>query len=448
LKLRHVAAAFALCNPSSARGHDMWTRRGFGLAAGAASATAALGARAQEALTPEQRFFQEGRYLPHYLELKENAAAGDETARQMLGQYASFLGDEQTALAASEKPPRPGLQRPDLEGAESRDALDAIVEGAARTSVVILNEAHNISAHRNFAGRVARALRPPGYDWFAAETFIPRQQAPAPSITLYRAGMPFIADFGWYSRDPVYAETVREAARLGYRFADYEQAWDQNAPEGSGWEAEVAAREQAQADNLIANILRPNPGAKVFVYVGYSHAMEKPGRGGTWFAARLKERTGIDPLTIEQSSNWPALNPAHDAPHVAAVLERFDPGDSIVVSKDGLSIASRDYAGQMDLSVFHPRRAEVAGRPGWLAADPLRQPVEVIVPAFEGPALLQAMRVAEGTAGIPADHVLLRDGQTRATLLLHPGFYALRLELASGIQPAWGLVEVKAAADG
>lgn len=422
----------------------MWTRRGFGLAAGAGLAMAAIGARAQEAITPEQRFMQEGRYLPQYLDLKAKAAAGDSMAGGMLTQYASFLGDERTAIGLNEKPPHASLQRPDLDGAEARDALEAIVEAAAQTRVVILNEAHNISAHRNFAGQVARALRPLGYDWFAAETFMNRQQAPAPSITLYRQGMPFIADFGWYSRDPVYAETVREAARLGYRFAAYEQAWDQNAPEGSDGMTEIAAREEAQADNLIAGVLATNPDAKVLVYVGYSHAMEKPGQGGTWFAARLKAKTGIDPLTIEQSLNWPALDSANDAPHVAAVLERFAPTAPVVVSKDGVSVASRGYAGQMDMSVFHPRRPDVGGRPGWLAADPLRVPVEVAVPAFEGPALLQAMRVSEGVAGVPADHFLLDDGQARGTLLLHPGVYALRLETESGVQPAWGLIEVKA----
>ena len=254
--------------------------------------------------------------------------------------------------------------------------------------------------------------------------------------------MPFISDFGWYSRDPVYAEAVREAARLGYRFAPYEQAFDQQAPEGSDELAEIAAREEAQADNLIANILSANPGAKIFIYVGYAHAVEIPGGGGTWFAARLKAKTGIAPLTIEQSSNWPALNPAHDAPHVAAVLERFAPTAPIVVWKDGATVGSRTHAGQMDLSVFHPRRAPVSGRPGWLAADPLRKPVEVAVPAFTGAALLQALRLSEGTAGVPSDHFLLSEGQTRATLLLPPGGYGLRLETEAGIQPMWATINV------
>lgn len=309
--------------------------------------------------------------------------------------------------------------------------------------MVILNEAHNISGHRAFAAVVARALKPLGYDWFAAEAFVTPWKEPSPSMRLYHDGTPFSGGLGWYTQDPVFAETVREAARLGYRFADYEQTWRQRAPDGSDAETEIAAREQAQAENLIANVLTPHPDARVFVYVGYSHAMEKPGLGGTWFAARLKALTGIDPLTIEQSSNWPALDPANDARHVASVLAKFAPTAPITVSKDDLSVGSRGYAGQMDLSVFHPRREAVSGRPGWLAADPLRQAVEVTVPPFEAPALLQVMRTSEGPAGVPADQFLLQPGQDRATLMLHPGAYFLRLERPEGIDPAYGAITVE-----
>lgn len=426
----------------------MWTRRSFGLTAMAAGMTTGLatttGVRAQEAITPEQRLRNEGRYLPHYLALQARVEAGnDEMARSELSQYAAFLGDEATALGLVERPPHPRIEAPDLDGAEARDAIQAIVEGAAQTRVVILNEAHNISGHRAFAATVARALKPLGYDWFAAETFIQPLSVPSPLMRPYHDGMPFTGGLGWYTQDPVFAETVREAARLGYRFADYEQTWRQRAPEGSDAEAEIAAREQAQAENLIANVLAPHPDAKVFVYVGYSHAMEKPGLGGTWFAARLKALTGIDPLTIEQSSNWPALDPANDARHVAAVLAKFTPTAPIAASKNGVSIGGRVHGGQMDLSVFHPRRAPVAGRPGWLAADPMRQAIEVAVPPFSGQALLQVMHAEEGPAGVPADQFLLRPGQERATLLLHPGAYFLRLERPEGLDPAYGAITVE-----
>jgi hypothetical protein len=203
-------------------------------------------------------------------------------------------------------------------------------------------------------------------------------------------------------------------------------------------------RETAQADNLIETILTPHPEAKVFIYCGYSHAMETPGDGGEWFAMRLKAKTGIDPLTIEQSLNWPATRPEADAPHVAAVLERFRPTEPIVVSRGTAMVAAPRNQGRMDLSVFHPRLAPVMGRPGWLAKDPERRAATVALPAFEGPTLLQAMRTGEGAGAVPADQFLLTPGQATATLLLQPGAYLLRLERAGGIEAAFGSITVEA----
>jgi hypothetical protein len=425
----------------------MLTRRGFGLITAATGLSAALPAWAQMAvtpLTPEEQFMTEGRYLPQYLDLKARAAAGERAAGGFLSQYASFLGDEATALGLEERPRDPATPLPDLSRAESRDAIEAIVEAAATSRIVILNEAHNTSGHRGFAARVMRALRPLGFDWFAAETFLQPQQVPAPSIRSYAQNTPFFSSLGYYSNDPVYAETVREAARLGYRFADYEERWNQTAGDDADGATRIATREQAQADNLVAGILNDHPDARIFIYCGYSHAMETPHRTGTWFAARLKEKTGLDPLTIEQSNNWPATVPANDPAHVAAVLDRFAPTAPISVTLDGGMVGSRMYQGQMDLSVFHPRLPPVSGRPGWLAADPARRAVEIDLPAFEGPTLLQAMWAGEGVAGIPADHFLLTPGQTRATLILHPGTYFLRLEQAAGIGSSFGTIEVKA----
>ena len=394
-------------------------------------------------LTAEDQFRAEGRYLPQYLELKAQAAAGDPGARDFLSQYASFLGDELTAVGLGEKPRDPASPLPDLTGAVSRDAIEAIVEAAAGARIVVLNEAHNVSGHRAFAAKVLRALRPLGFDWFAAETFVPPQVVPTSSIRDYHQGTAFLPGLGYYVNDPVYAETVREAARLGYQFADYEERWDQMAPDDAPGEIQISMREEAQADNLIAAVLSQNPEARAVVYCGYSHAMEKPHSSGTWFAARLKEKTGIDPLTIEQSLNWPATVAANDPGHVAAVLERFAPTAPISVTVDGRMVASRTYQGQMDISVFHPRLPTVSGRPGWLVADTERRPVEVNLPPFEGPALLQALWIGEGAAGVPADQFLLKEGQRQATVVLHPGIYFLRLERPGGIDAAFGRIEVE-----
>jgi hypothetical protein len=402
-----------------------------GLSLMATAAMAGRRAEAQEALTEEDRFYVEGRYLPRYLDLKAKVEAGDESARYHLPWFAAFVGDEATAVGFEERARRADAPMPDLAGAEAEDALEAIVRAAADKQVVILSEAHNISGHRGFAAQVMRALRPLGFDTFAAETF--------EGVSGYSAGTPFHRGLGYYTADPVYAETVREAASLGYVFADYEQRADQRAPADADMDAQTTAREIAQAQNLIDNVLKSRPDARIFVQCGYMHATEADGLGGLWFAGQLKAATGIDPLTIDQSSNWPATRAEADTPEVAAVLDRFAPTRPIAVSRDGRALANRFFDGRVDLSVFHPRLPKVSGRPGWLAADPARKPVEVAVPAFEGPALLQALHMGEGMV-IPADHLLLEPGQAWATLMLRPGPYFLRLETVRGIEPAFGTV--------
>lgn len=417
-------------------------RRAFGLGALGVSLAAALPGRAQTPLSGWERWFNEGRYLSYYLELAARVAAGDLRSRDILAQFAAFLGDEATAIGLLERPTDSAAARPDLGTAESQPALQAIVERARETRVVILNEAHNISGHRGFAARVMRALHSEGYDWLAAETFGNHADPGTPSIRAYRPGLPFSLTFGYYTADPVFAELVREAAGRGYSFAAYEQRSDQEAGPDTGRLEQIAAREQAQAENLAA-ILNANPESRILVLVGLSHAMEAEGDGGTWFAARLKSLTGIDPLTIEQSLNWPALAPSNNAPHVAAVLERFNPSAPIAVWNSGQMVAAPAYSGRMDLSVFHPRQPPVQGRPAWLVSDPERRAVTIEIPAFDGPALLQAMRASEGPGGVPADQFLLQSGQREATLLLRPHSYFLRLETPDGFLPAWTTLNVE-----
>lgn len=422
----------------------MLTRRSFALMAAATVSVTGTPTWSQTALDAEGLFRLEARYLAYYLDLKAKTAAGDPVAKGMLSQFAAFLGDEETAIGLDERPRNPSQDIPALNEAVAQDAIEAIVERARDARIVILNEAHNVSGHRAFAAKVMRALRPLGFDWFAAETFTPLQEGPAPSIRTYQEGTPFFSSLGYYSLDPVFAELVHEAARMGYRFTDYEIRPNQRAPDNADRLEQIAVREEAQADNLIEAVLAQHPGAKIFVLCGYSHAMEQAGRGGEWFAARLKSKTGLDPLTIEQSANWPAIQPDNDPAHVAAVLRRFDPKAPIAVFHEGGMFAERDYVGKMDLSVFHPRLAAVVGRPGWLAADPDRRRIDVDVPEVEDIALLQALWSREGVAGVPADQFIVSSGQRRATLFLHPGHYSLRLERPSGFDSMYGEIEVKA----
>lgn len=404
----------------------MLSRRAFGILA--ATSCVAPPLQAQEAMDDRSLFQQGNLYLPHYLALKTQAATGDRDAQAMLSQHAAFVGDEAAATAG---PVSRTIIPAELE-LRAEPAITAIVERARETRVVILNESHSISGHRAFAAQVLRALRPLGFNIFAAETF--NWEHSEAAVGNLQPGAPFLPIHGYYSRDPVYAEAVREALGLGYRLAGYEQTAEQRIlpPNTSGVER-INQREEAQARNFMDHVLAPSPDSRAVVLCGYSHVTEAPTEKAEWFASRLKRLSGIDPLTIEQSFNWPSFDPAGDPAPTRAVLERLSPTEPVVVTEpSGRAFTTEPYSDRVDLSVFHPRLAPVNGRPGWLAADPMRRATPVNFVAPGGPGLVQAVRIAEGMGAVPSDQVLIAPDQTTATLYLRRGAYIIRVESVDG----------------
>lgn len=405
----------------------MFTRRAM-IAAGAAAWATATRTRAEtlsEAEKATALFHEEGRYLPLLLNTRERPADLGEGWAQ---QYAALVGDEAGALKMAA--PKRALVDPLPPDATAADAIERIVAASEGRRVVMLNEAHVASRHRSFLAQVLRALRPAGFTHLAAEDFLHSTDPTAPDIRKLVAGGRLIRGSGFYQNDPVYAEAIREAAELGYRFVPYESRRDQRDDQDDG-AARIVRREEAQADNLIANLLKPEPNARVLVFVGYSHLREAPDTSGNvWFASRLKTKTGIDPLTIGQSMTGSFAPHGANHPLTTAVLERFQPRRSIVVENSQFAVSMGS-----DLAVFHPTLPDVEGRPGWLAADPMRRRATVALPARKGPFLVQARYAGDAPDAVPADQYLPPEGARQAVLLLRPGRYEVRLETLEGFQP-------------
>ncbi|MGV8930276.1 MAG: hypothetical protein ACOH1E_11030 [Brevundimonas sp.] len=391
-------------------------------------------------LTARQLLREQGRYLPRWIELldepaerarvltmlgPDQAQAVDWVLRDGITQYASFLGDEATALREASR----SVTTPDPEAdLIAEDALAAIVEASRGHRVVMLNEAHVASRHRAFLGRLIVALRGEGFTHLAAETF-------AEGVGELRAGYPLSFRHGWYLGDPVYAEAVRQALDLGYRMIAYEQREDQRSGELSLSDAATLTREQVQADNLKA-AMAADPDMRVLVFVGYGHLTED----GPAFGARFKADTGIDPLTIGQSETGSFGPHVEDAPPVLALLERFRPTQPVLILKAGTRPASAASVEALtvektDLLLMHPSLPDIDGRPAWLAQDPARRRLEVAVPAGAGPRLLQAVHAADPDPAIPADQMLIDDAGGAAVLFLRPGLYRIRLETPAGFVP-------------
>lgn len=324
-------------------------------------------------------------------------------AGAMAGQTLSLFGREDL-IARTSSDYKPTACSPI---ARAGDAIGTIIERARKTSIVIVNESHERSEHRGFTARVARALRPLGYDVLAMETLsIPALGTPDKFLPPYlkRPDQPYFEDTdGYYLYEAGFGRLGREAKALGYRLLPYEERFSETAATLS-LEEGIARRETAQAEQLAAYIAA-HPKAKLLIHVGYSHATEVPRADGQrWMATRLKAITGIDPLTVSQttcrgggSRERLAVLPAEQRP------------------------------GTFDVVVDHPTAKFVRGRPAWrVAAGDRVVSIPTALRPAKGWRIVEARPVGESEASVPMDRVAIRPGEDIA-LLLPPGRYQLKV---------------------
>lgn len=328
---------------------------------------------------------------------------------QAFGQAASMAGREDVGVM----PSRPGRPSPVCEGLVD-DPIELIAREARGTSIVIINESHYSPRDRHFIGQVITALRPLGFDTYAAETF-------SHDTSLDHAEV--LGTDGWYSNEPIYARTLLLARQLGYRFVPYEQTAAQRQADAAGSQPNdmtggINRREAAQTDNLMTNIFRANPRARVVIHVGYDHARERQApdqpSGTMWMAERLKAATGIDPLTISQTMC--------DGSGSGTVVARYRHGT------DG----ARMEGAPVDLYIGHPKLTFQDGRPAWRQAiGDVRVPVPQLFLGRQEPVVIEARSSTASPAEVPTDRLLLFPGES-LPLLLPRGRYRVEGFLAGG----------------
>lgn len=366
--------------------------------------------------------YLEAEELLRPLALSPRGASDDGSLHQTWAEIMASMTGE-TPVEPSPNSADPGALTAIAE-ADPRDAIQEIVKRAGATSIVFLNEAHGVPRSRAFGLQVAEALRPLGYSVLAVETLDNSGGQGAADARLARMakdGYVRPTD-GYYVRDPVFADFLRQAIRLGYQPESYEQTPQER--EGDP-ELSVAKREQAQADHLLNRVLDRHPGSKLLVYVGFSHAAEEPQvrHGGgdiRWLASRIKAMTGIDPLTIDQTILMQDSASEDASPLARAAAAKATQGRSIVLTHDGAPVVVGQYAGLVDLQVAHPIVARQSGRPGWLASAMHRRsvPIPATLLPISGKRLIQAFVASEGPNTVPVDQVLVKAGAEPPAMLL------------------------------
>lgn len=361
------------------------------------------------------------------------AANRDEAFRLIFGQYLSwyqsFAGDYPAAaesFAIKQVAMTDDHAAPSVDGYTPRNALDAIVQLASNRQLLLLNEAHNVVLTRSLSVQLLAPLRAEGFNYLALETLY------ATDTALVARGYPTQAS-GFYTAEPVYAELVRSALKLGFHVIAYE-ATDNVSGD---------AREAAQARNIQRGVFDRDPHARLIVVAGYGHIQKSGGYlGGHSMAWHLHKMSGIDALAIEQTMLIPHPrasdnHPLYDALNATAALST----PTVFVNPAGNPWTLRDG---YDISVVFPPLGLRRGRPTWLTLGGLR------VPYFVGaercgariPCLVEARYATEGDDAIPADRMTLTAlplnavssqargadrGRASGELYLRPGAYRLRI---------------------
>jgi hypothetical protein len=380
------------------------------------------------------QYLMKGKYLPSLVVTERafnNAKTQDERIQisQSLSEARSMVGDIRGAQSAFDSgfgyhAPVEELPR----DFQAKDAISTILKASEGRRVVILNEAHSMPQNRAFATQLALELRKAGFTYLACETF-----GPAVNSDNYPS-----VQTGYYTNEPVFADFVRQALKVGYQLVPYEQeTFDQLGD----FVDQINRRETTQAQNLLDRVLLKDPKSRVFVYVGWSHATEtwekaEDGkRDLAWMAARLARASGLDPLTIDQTELTEHSKPQAENSIYQAALDQFKPEQPVVLENaDGQPQVFGQYKGKVDMQVLHPPSVFENERPNWLRFDGLRSEVQIPTELlkFSERILVQAFRADEGINAIPFDQVLVVPKRPVPNLLLEPGTYRLRVQDQAG----------------
>lgn len=324
----------------------------------------------------------------------------------IFAQHWSMMGREDLSALTGDSEYRAVACDPVPGGPSGTQAVIAtIVERARDHRVVIINESHTLTRHRDFSRQVIAALRAEGFAVLAAETFGNVEGAVDP-VDTYADAAHVDRRLGYYSAEPVFGQMLREAKALGYTFKAYEIAYDPNAIEPAGLDEQIAQREQAQAKNLAGVLAAMAPHEKLVVHVGFSHAQENETRRAdgfdtSWMAARLKRMTGIDPLTIAQTE---CRGNAEDV---------------------RLSLAPARLAGRFDMIIDHPLESFAFGKPVWRLEQAEAVPIPQALRPVDGPLVIEAFADGEPEDAVPVDRIWMEPGED-LRLALPPGRYRVR----------------------
>jgi hypothetical protein len=309
------------------------------------------------------------------------------------------------------------------------DALTAIDSIADKNQVIMINEEHRTPFHRALTLQLLARLYAKGFRYFAAET-VNEEDA-----ELNRRGYP-TQKTGTYTADPVYADAIRVALKLGYKIVPYETRDSTCKSPEDNPEFCNDKRERDQAQNLYDRILKDDPQAKIFVHVGRGHNSKAAiSETFNFMAYYFREISRIEPFTIDQLRFSERRNPAMEQP-----LYRLLTKQNLLQKPSVYQAANGKFYNQgagYDMLVFHPRLRYENGRAAFLRMNGLRKAEKINskklkletnknIFASGEPVLIQAFYRQESADAVPVDQIMIYPNEAIPVLMLPTGKFRVR----------------------
>ena len=345
----------------------------------------------------------------------ENKVAKETLRSSRAGLLYSLIGEYYTSNTYSDIPVSWGMDTVSVSEYMIQEALEPIIEEAKEHRIVIISENHLKPQHRVFAKQLIVALKKQGFSHLGLETLTNGSNGNDMVDTeLMTRGYPLDSPMtGTYTLEPKMADLVRKAIHHGYTLFPYERAEKIKGKD----------RDEIQADNVI-QYLNAHPNEKVILLCGFHHAIEsnikKRGKY-SWLAKYIKDKTGIDPLTIYQD-NFTEKFIYNEHP----ILRTKNIQKPSVFTTNKNEIAR--LSNHVDIEVIHPKTWYITGRPHWLYEDDSFQAVEIKLDSKtqEYPVIVSAYLIGEVNS-VPLDRVELKYKYDKIPLVLPQGKFIIEI---------------------
>lgn len=326
----------------------------------------------------------------------------------------ALIGDYHSSIKYSGQEVSWGVDTLDLESYQIGDAFDKIIEEAKSHQLIIISENHLRPQHRIFAKSLINKFADMGFEHLGLETFTNVGDGNTLLDTLLaERGYPLDTPLtGTYTLEPQMSNLVRDAIKKEYQLFAYE-----------GYSKEGKDRDEIQADNII-QYLKKYPASKFVILCGFYHAIESDysKRGNAhWMAHYVKEKYGLDPLTIYQDNFTEKI--VKNEHRILSELNIKSP--SVFLDEKGKIARLTKH---VDIEVIHPKTIYRNGRPDWLYEKGKNKAVEIKVDDFKinFPVIVSAYPKGELNS-VPVERIELKHESDKRPLVLPKGVYRIVL---------------------